>query len=80
MEGGYVCLGFQSINVIMNDLNQLNKFWMSYSNINQKKNVVLLWQSIMTYFHLECQNLIKKLKNVLFLAHVSYTSFQTFGM
>jgi len=36
MKRGYVCLGFQPINVIMNDLNQLNKFWMSCSSINQK--------------------------------------------
>jgi len=36
MKWGYVCLGFQPINVIMNDSNQLNKFWMSYSSINQK--------------------------------------------
>jgi hypothetical protein len=26
MKGGYVCLGFQLINVIMNDSNPLNKF------------------------------------------------------
>jgi len=37
MKGGYVCLGFQQINVVMNDSNQLNKFWISYSSIlNQK--------------------------------------------
>ncbi len=36
MKGGYVSLNFQPINVIMNDSNQLNKFWMSYSSINQK--------------------------------------------
>jgi len=30
-EMGYVFLGFQPINVIMNDSNQLNIFWMSYS-------------------------------------------------
>jgi hypothetical protein len=37
MKGGYnACLGFQPINVIMNDSNQLNKFWMSCSPINQK--------------------------------------------
>jgi hypothetical protein len=36
MKGGYVCLGFQPISVIVNDFNQLNKFWMSYSTINQK--------------------------------------------
>jgi len=37
MQGEYVCLSFQPINVIMNDSNQLNKFWMSYSSINPKK-------------------------------------------
>jgi hypothetical protein len=36
MKGGYVCLGFQPISVIMIDSNQLNKFWMSCSSINQK--------------------------------------------
>jgi hypothetical protein len=36
MKRIYVCLGVQPINVIMNDANQLNKFWMSCSNINQK--------------------------------------------
>jgi len=37
MKGEYnVCLSFQPINVIMNDSNQLNKFWMSCSCINQK--------------------------------------------
>jgi hypothetical protein len=36
MKGGNICLCFQLINVIMNDSNQLNKFWMSCSNINQK--------------------------------------------
>jgi hypothetical protein len=36
MKGGYVCLGFQPINVIMNDSNQLNKFWVSCSSINKK--------------------------------------------
>jgi hypothetical protein len=35
MKYGYICLGFQSIRFIMNDLNQLNKFWMSCSNIKQ---------------------------------------------
>jgi hypothetical protein len=34
MKGGYLCLGFQSISVTMNDSNQLNKFWMSYSSMN----------------------------------------------
>jgi hypothetical protein len=37
MKGEYVCLIFQSINIIMNGSNQLNKFLMSYSNINPKK-------------------------------------------
>jgi hypothetical protein len=37
MKGGYACLSFQLINVIMIESNQLNQFWMSYSNINQKR-------------------------------------------
>jgi hypothetical protein len=36
MKKGYVCLSFQSINVIMDDSNELNKFWMFCSGINQK--------------------------------------------
>jgi hypothetical protein len=36
MKGGYVCLGFQPIYVVMNDSNQLNKIWMSCSSINPK--------------------------------------------
>jgi hypothetical protein len=36
MKGGYVCLGFQPMNVIMNNSNQLNMFWMFCSSINQK--------------------------------------------
>jgi hypothetical protein len=36
MKEGYVCLGFQPMNVIMNDSNQLIFFLMSYSSINQK--------------------------------------------
>jgi hypothetical protein len=60
---GYVFLGFQPINVVMNDSNQLNKFWMSYSwKYKPKKNVKLLKHSKMTYFHFECQNPIKNIK------------------
>jgi len=33
---GICVFKLQLINVIMNDSNQLNFFWMSYSNINQK--------------------------------------------
>jgi hypothetical protein len=36
MKRGYVFLGSQTISVIMNDSNQLNKFLMSCSRINQK--------------------------------------------
>jgi hypothetical protein len=37
MKEGYVCLGFQLINVIMNDSNQLNKFLnVLKSSINKK--------------------------------------------
>jgi hypothetical protein len=62
MEGRYVCFGFQSMNVITNDSNQLIFFWMSYSSINQKGMqdymAFLEWQ----YFKLECQNLVKNIK------------------
>jgi hypothetical protein len=60
MKEGYVCLRFQSINVIMNDSNQLNKFWMVSSSINQKGTHDYLNIPKIAYFHLECQNLIKK--------------------
>jgi hypothetical protein len=36
MKKRYGCLGFQPINVMMNDSNQLNFFWMSCLSINQK--------------------------------------------
>jgi len=36
MKGGYVCLGFQPISVIMNYSNQLNKIWMFCSSIIKK--------------------------------------------
>jgi hypothetical protein len=45
-----------------------------------KRNVGLLWHFKMTCFHSECQNPIKTSNNVLFLAPMSPTSFQTFGM
>jgi len=61
MKGGYVCLGFQSINVIMSDSNQLNKFWMIFSSINQKRIHDYLDILKIAYFHSECENLIKKI-------------------
>jgi hypothetical protein len=36
MKEGYICLVFQPINVMMNDINEFNKFCMFYSNINKK--------------------------------------------
>jgi hypothetical protein len=42
MKGGYVWLGFQPINIIINDLNQLNKFLMFLFNYKPKKNAGLL--------------------------------------
>jgi hypothetical protein len=42
MKGGYAGLGFQRINFIVNDSNQLNKFWISCSSINQKGTYVKL--------------------------------------
>jgi hypothetical protein len=38
MKGGCVCLGFQLINVVMDVSNQLNKFWMSYLDLNQMQD------------------------------------------
>jgi len=58
MKGGYVCLGFQPINVIMNDSNQL-KVMFKYK---LKRNAGLFKHSRKTYFHLECQNSIKNIK------------------
>jgi hypothetical protein len=37
MKKGFVCISFQPINVIMNDSNQLNEFWMSCSSIIKKE-------------------------------------------
>jgi len=67
MRGGYVCLSFQPISVIMNDSNQLNKFLMSCSIINQKgmhdymtfpKWPTLIWNA---------KTLLKILNNIIFL-------------
>jgi hypothetical protein len=80
MKGGYVCLGFQPISVIMNYSNQLNKFWMSFSSLNQKGILdyidILEWHT----FIWSAKTLLKTSNNVFFLHHASYTSFQTFGM
>ncbi len=57
MKWEYVCLGFQSINVVMNS-NQLNVLF----KYKPKKNARLLKHYKMTYFHLECQNPIKNIK------------------
>jgi hypothetical protein len=71
MKRGYVCVGFQPISVIMNDSNQLNKFWISCSNMKKKRDAKLPRQSKMTYFHLECQNIIKIIKQCPFFAPMS---------
>jgi hypothetical protein len=68
MKAGYL------INVMINHSNQLNKFWMLCLNIN-KTDARILRDSKMTYFHLECQNPIKKSNYVLFLhPHFLYFS------
>jgi hypothetical protein len=80
MKGGYVCLIFQQINVKKIDSNQLNKFWMSYSNINQK--------GMQDYFDIpkwhtfiwNANTLLKIQTMSFFYTNVSYISFQTFGM
>jgi hypothetical protein len=70
MKGGYVCLGFQPISVIMNDSNQWNKFWMSRWSINRKglhdyfdilKWHILIWNA---------KYLLKTSNNVLFFAPI----------
>jgi hypothetical protein len=62
MKGGYVCLGFQLINVIMNYSNQLNKILNVLLKYKPKRNVGQLRHSKITYFHLECQNPIENIK------------------
>jgi hypothetical protein len=41
MKGGYVCLGFQLISVIINDSNQFNQIWMSCLSINKKECMII---------------------------------------
>ncbi len=66
MKRGYVCLVFQPLSVVMHDSNQLNKFWMSCSSINQKRlqeyKTILEWHS----FIWSAKNLLKTW-NVFFL-------------
>jgi hypothetical protein len=51
MKGGNIYLCFQPINFIMNDSNQLNKFWMSCSNINEKgmKTTLIFQNDILSF-------------------------------
>jgi hypothetical protein len=71
MKGGYVCLGFQPINVIMNDSNQLNAFWMSCLSINQKEMHdyldILKWH----IFIWSAKVLLKTSNNVMYFAPTS---------
>jgi hypothetical protein len=77
MKGGYVCLGFQSIKIIMNNTNQLTKKLNFLFKYKPKRIVKLFKHSKMAYFHLECQNPIKNQIMSFFYIHISYTSFQT---
>jgi hypothetical protein len=63
MKGGYVCLSFQPINVIMNYSNQLNNFWMFYSNINQKGPTSPIFLSK----PLECKFVINKINLIVLI-------------
>jgi hypothetical protein len=73
MKRGYVCVNFQLINVIMNDSNQLNKFWMSCSNINKKGMQDYLNISEWHIFIWSAKTLLKTSNNVVFLhPHVLY--------
>jgi len=62
MKGGYVCLDFQSINVIVNDSNQLKNKINVMFKYKPKKIARLENISKITYFHLECQDLIENIK------------------
>jgi hypothetical protein len=64
---GDMYLGFQPLSVIMHDSNQLNKFWMSFSNIKsikmQEYKIILEWHS----FFWSAKNVLKTSNNVFFL-------------
>jgi hypothetical protein len=72
MKAWYVCLGFQPINVIINDSNQLNKLWMFCSSINQKGMEdyfdILEWHT----FNWSAKTLLKTSNNVFFFT-LAYT-------
>jgi len=62
MKGGYVCLDFQPISVIVNDSNQLKKKINVMFKYKPKKIARLENISKITYSHLKCQNLIENIK------------------
>jgi hypothetical protein len=63
MKERYVCLGFQPINVIMNDsIKSIEQILNVLFKYKQKRNVRLLKHSRMTYFYLECQKPITNIK------------------
>jgi len=61
MKGEYVYFGFQPIgyNELFKSIEQILNVMFKYT---PKRNVGLLKHSKMAYFHLECQNPIKKVK------------------
>jgi hypothetical protein len=67
MKGGYVCLDFQPISVIVNNSNQLKTKFNVIFKYKPKKNARLQNILRITYFHLECQNRIETSNIVLFL-------------
>jgi hypothetical protein len=71
MKGGYVCLNFQPISVIMIYSNQLNKFWMFYSSINRKGMHDYLDIPKWHTFIWNAKTLLKKSNNVHFFAPTS---------
>jgi hypothetical protein len=58
MKEGYVCLSL--INVVMKDSKSIEQILNVIFMYKPKKNARLFIHSKMTYFHLECQNPIKK--------------------
>jgi hypothetical protein len=81
MKEKYVCLCFQPMCVINEWFKSIEQILNVMFKYKQKRNVRLLKHCRMTYFYLEYQKPIKKSNIVIFFGiHISYISFQTFGM
>jgi hypothetical protein len=81
IKRGYLCLSFQLINVLMNDSNQLNKFWMFCPSITKKECMITKHFHKNDILSFEMPNPYWKHKIMSYFGtHISYTSFQICGM